>query len=226
MIEIQEPFKERLQKALDIREARPVDIARAAGISESTMSQYRSGYAEPKRDKLSRLANALSVNPAWLMGLDVSMELSKEVENSYFLIEKEKHLIKEHSPRKIPVLGHVAAGIPLEMIEDIIDEEEIPGDMQGEYFALKIKGDSMEPKISNGDVVIVRRQPDVESGQIAIVTINGDDATCKRVMKYSDGIMLLSNNPNYAPMQFTKEEIEKKPIVILGKVVELRAKFE
>jgi repressor LexA len=95
----------------------------------------------------------------------------------------------------------------------------------GEFFGLQIKGDSMEPKISDGDVVIVRQQNDAESGDIVIATINGDEATCKRIRKYRDGIELVSNNPCYEPMFFSNEEIENKPVRIIGRVVELRAKF-
>lgn len=95
----------------------------------------------------------------------------------------------------------------------------------GEFFGLQIKGDSMEPKISDGDVVIVRQQNDAESGDIVIATINGDEATCKRIRKYRDGIELVSSNPCYEPMFFSNEEIENKPVRIIGRVVELRAKF-
>ena len=127
----------------------------------------------------------------------------------------------------INVLGRVAAGIPIEAVEDIIDTEEISEDMAstGDFFGLRIHGDSMEPKMSEGDVVIVRKQDDAESGEIVIAMVNGCDATCKRLKKYADGIMLLSNNPKYEPMIFSKEEIETKPVRIIGRVVELRAKF-
>lgn len=127
----------------------------------------------------------------------------------------------------INVLGRVAAGIPIEAIEYIIDTEEISLEMakSGEYFGLKIKGDSMEPKISNGDVVIVRRQNDAESGEIVIAAINGSEATCKKLQKYDNGIALISMNPAYPPMYFDRKEIESKPITIIGRVVELRAKF-
>lgn len=77
----------------------------------------------------------------------------------------------------------------------------------------------------NGDIVIVRRQDDAESGEIVIATVNGSDATCKRLRKYRDGIELISNNPSYEPMFFSNEEIENKPVRIIGKVVELRGKF-
>lgn len=127
----------------------------------------------------------------------------------------------------IKVYGRVAAGIPLEMIEDIIDTEEIPPDLArtGEFFGLQIHGDSMEPKFSEGDVVIVRKQDDAESEDIVIATVNGTDATCKRLKKYKEGIALLSTNPAYEPMYFTNEEIIDKPVRIIGRVVELRAKF-
>lgn len=129
---------------------------------------------------------------------------------------------------RVPVLGYVAAGIPIEAIQDIIDYEEIPEQLArdgSEYFALQIKGDSMEPKISDGDVVIVRKQPDCDSGQIAIVCVNGDHATCKKIMKQPTGVLLKPLNPSHDPTFYTNEEIESIPITILGRVVELRAKF-
>ena len=83
----------------------------------------------------------------------------------------------------------------------------------------------MEPRMKEGDVVIVRQQDDAESGDIVIATVNGDEATCKRLMKYETGIALISTNPSYDPMLFSNKEIEEKPVRIIGKVVELRAKF-
>lgn len=127
----------------------------------------------------------------------------------------------------INVLGKVAAGIPIEAIEDIIDTEEITKEMArtGEFYGLQIHGDSMEPRMCEGDVVIVRKQEDAESGDIVIAMVNGDDATCKRLRKYRDGIELISNNPAYKPMFFSNDEIQSKPVKIIGKVVELRGKF-
>ena len=132
------------------------------------------------------------------------------------------------APVRISVLGYVAAGIPIEAIADILDYEEIDPSMLkdgSEYFALQIKGQSMEPKISEGDVVIVRKQPDVDSGQIAIVCVNGDEATCKKVMKQPGGILLQPLNPTFTPTFYSNDDIVNIPITILGRVVELRAKF-
>lgn len=128
---------------------------------------------------------------------------------------------------QIPVLGTVLAGIPISAVEDILDYEEIDSSFQsqGEFFALRIKGDSMQPKMDDGDVVIVRQQSDANSGDTVIVLVNGDDATCKKLQKIENGIMLVSTNPNYLPMFYSNEEIATKPVVILGKVVELRSKY-
>lgn len=95
----------------------------------------------------------------------------------------------------------------------------------GEFFGLRIKGDSMEPRIFHGDTVIVRQQDDVDNGDVAIVMINGSDATCKKVEKHDNGIMLVPLNRKYEEKFYTNEDIEKLPVRIIGKVVELRAKI-
>lgn len=130
-------------------------------------------------------------------------------------------------PTWINVLGRVAAGIPIEAIEEVIDHEQITEEMarSGKYIGLKIHGSSMEPRMKEGDTVIVRLQDDCDSGDTVIAIINGDEATCKIIKKMPEGITLISTNPAYDPMFFSNSEIEEKPVRILGKVVELRAKF-
>ncbi len=176
---------------------------------ESTVRMWELGKSEPDIDTLVTLIKIFNVSADYL--------LYEEINSMH---QKKGYLI--------PVLGKVAAGIPIEAITDILDYEEIPAEMLkdgSEYFALEIKGDSMEPKISEGDVVIVRKQESCDSGDIAIVSINGDDATCKKVMIHEAGISLVPNNSAHPVMFFTREEIENTPIRIYGKVVELRAKF-
>lgn len=129
---------------------------------------------------------------------------------------------------RIPVVGKVVAGIPSEAIEDIEDYEEIPREMasSGEFFALKIKGRSMEPKLTEGDIVIVRKQEDVDSGDTAIVLVNGDEATAKQIKKTEAGIMLIGFNVEvYQPHFYSNEQIEALPVRIIGKVVESRHKW-
>lgn len=183
------------------------EVAKAIGVDRSTYAKYESGASEPSFEMLQRLADHFGVPRSRLLG-------EAETPRSDRVIT-------------IPVLGRVAAGIPIEAIEEIIDYEELDAEEygHGEYFGLKIAGQSMEPKISDGDVVIVRRQPDVESGEIAVVLVNGYDATVKRIKKSSQGVTLLPSNPAYEPLYYSNEEIERLPVVIVGKVVELRAKF-
>jgi len=123
------------------------------------------------------------------------------------------------------VLGRVVAGIPIEAVEEILDYEEITPELAatGEFFALQVKGDSMLPKLEEGDVVIVKKQADVETGDIAIVLVNGDEATIKQVKKVTGGIMLYGFNPDvYEPHFYSNQQIEELPVRILGKVIESR----
>lgn len=185
------------------------DMCEALGVKYTTFTDWVKGNSYPRIDKIELMANYFGISKSDLV---------------------ESHDLNNLSRTKgctIKVLGRVAAGIPIEAIEDVIDTEEITEELAttGEFFGLKIHGDSMEPKISEGDVVIVRQQDDAESGDIVIAMINGDDATCKRLRKYRDGIELIATNPSYKPMFFTNAQINTKPVRILGKVVELRAKF-
>lgn len=128
----------------------------------------------------------------------------------------------------VPVLGDVAAGIPIEAVENIVDYEEIDIAMAstGKYYGLRIKGSSMEPRIREGDVVIVRQQEDADTGDTAVVLVNGESATVKRIKKEPDGgLWLLPNNPAYDPQHYSPTEVAEKPVRIIGKVVELRGKF-
>ena len=95
----------------------------------------------------------------------------------------------------------------------------------GEYVALKIQGSSMEPRMFEGDVVIVRVQSSVEHGEVAVVMVDGGEATVKKVQFQSSGILLQPFNPSYDPIFYSNEEIEKLPVRIFGKVVECRQKY-
>lgn len=190
-------------------------VADKVGVSEGTISRWESGkIADMRRDKIMAYAQALNISPAVIMGWDDVASPSNAKKNSRL-------------GKRVPVLGRVAAGIPIDAIEDILDWEDISEDMSktGEFFGLRIKGDSMEPRIVEGDTVIVRSQSDADSGDVVIVQVNGDQATCKRLAKYASGISLISFNPAYAPMNFTNEEIDALPVTIIGKVVENRQKY-
>ncbi len=190
-------------------------IADYLNVSRSTVAMWETGGIQPSFEVLEKLATYFGVTTDYLLGRSTD--------------------ISHTTPRKgvrIPVYGNVAAGVPILAIEnydsdDPDDWEEIDEKMaaNGEYIALRIKGDSMEPKISTGDVVIVRLQPDAETGDIVVAMVNGDEATVKKLKKRPEGILLIPSNPKYEPMFYTNEDIENLPVRILGRVVELRAKF-
>lgn len=181
------------------------DLASRIGVSRTMIAKYESGESSPSQ-KVVPLARLFGVTTDYILG---------NSENP-------------HPPVKgnrIPVLGRVAAGVPFEAIQNIEDYEEIPdswGDPR-EYFALKIQGHSMEPRIWDGDIIIVKKQNDVDSGQIAVVLVDGEDATVKQIKKSDSGITLIGFNPAvYSPHFYTAEEVEKLPVSIIGLVKEVR----
>lgn len=187
-------------------------IAERIHVSPTTIYRYEKGDIEKvPSDVLIEIAAALHTTPAYLMGWE----------------EDESTAASPPEAVKIPVLGKVAAGIPISAVENIIDYEEIPSSLaaSGEFVALQIKGQSMEPRIYEGDIVIVRVQPTAETGDLAVVIVNGDEATVKKVKFLPEGILLQPFNPAYQPFFYSKTDIEQKPVRIFGKVVELRAKF-
>lgn len=185
------------------------ELAQAIGYkSRSSINKIEMDTRNLTQSKIKEIADALRTTPGYIMGWTTpEPPVSKAV--------------------RIPVLGDVQAGLPVTAVEDILDYEEIDKDMasRGEYFGLRIHGQSMEPRMLEGDVVIVRSQPMVENGEIAIVKVNGDMATVKKVRFTSDGLMLVPLNPTFEPIFYTAAEVAELPVRIIGKVVELRAKF-
>lgn len=202
-------FSKNLNHYISLSNKTQKEIADSIDVSPQTFNTWCQGIAIPRMGKVQRLADYFNVGKSALID-------DKPFSNT----NKSKGVT-------INVLGRVAAGIPIEAIENIIDMEEITEELArtGNFFGLQIHGDSMIPNICDGDVVIVRQQEDAETGDIVIATVNGTDATCKRLRKYKDGIELIANNPSYEPLDFSNQEIISKPVKIIGKVVELRRKF-
>lgn len=216
-------FQYRLQKAISIRNMKPVELHEKTKISESLLSKYLSGNAVARQRKLTILADALNVNEVWLMGYDVPLERNLNAK-----IDKLGNVVTE-----IPIIGIVKAGYDYLAQENWIGTVDIDKKLaeSGEFFALQIHGDSMIPIFFEGDTVIIRKQNDCENNQVAIVIVNGDEGTLKKVKKLDDGgIKLIAFNRNldatgeplYEDKVFSKEEIEKLPITIAGVFQELR----
>lgn len=206
---IPEEFSKRLNDIILENSITPEQLNEKLGFkAKSTIYRYLKGEMCPKITTVKIISQMFNVNPAWLMGYDAP-----------------KKMIYSKKSVRIPVLGKIPAGVPIELIEDIIDYEDISEEMlKGgkEYFALKVNGNSMEPKYLDGDTLIILKSDDCESGQDAIIMVNGDDGTFKRVFKTGNGITLQPLNNEYMPMFYSNEDIKKLPVRILGVVKELR----
>ena len=206
------------------------ELERRAGIGVGAISKWL--QFTPTAKNIKKVADALGCSVAYLTGesdfiSEQDAVMSRWMEYQSAGLADEVRRIE--AGIRIPVLGDVPCGIPTEAVEflDADDWEEISEKLsrQGNFFALKVKGDSMSPRIQKGDILIVQQTSDAESGDIVIARVNGSDACCKRLIKQQDGIVLQSFNPNYEPMYFSNQEIQDKPVQIIGKVVENRQKF-
>lgn len=210
---------ERQNKHLTLKE-----LGALVGISESTTQRYEKGQIKSVDiNIMKKFADALEIPTERLLGWDESGSPAAPQDAPAPLSSDRRKIAR------IPVLGRVAAGIPIEAIENIEDYEEryisVLEDPH-DYFALRIVGHSMEPRIWDGDVVIARKMPDVDSGSVAVVLVDGEDATVKQIKKSDEGITLIGWNPSvYTPKFYTWAEVEKLPVQILGIVKEVRGKI-
>ncbi|MDO5061991.1 MAG: XRE family transcriptional regulator [Peptostreptococcaceae bacterium] len=204
------------------------ELAQIVGVTEVTISRYINGTREPKGTVLKDIADALDIPVASLiLPIDAMSYIAEKAGDLYQAALSAPREMLEYI--KIPVLGLVKAGLPSEAIEDVLDWEEVPKDwMKGgkEYFALEISGDSMLPRMEEGDVIIVQKQSWCDkSGDVMVVRVNGDEATVKKVLLQENGILLVAYNSEYQPIFYSKKDIKELPVEYIGKVVELRGKF-
>lgn len=193
-----------LRRIMFERNKKPADVCRDLEINKATLSSWMNATRTPKMSKIDLLCRYFDCSRADLM-----------------------EPVKPETVRciRIPVLGRVAAGEPTEAIENIVDYIEIPEAWHGDYFALKVRGLSMSPRIVEDDILIVERTPEAGSGDIVIAQVNGDDATVKKLIIAQNGITLQPLNPEFAPLFFDTEQQANLPVRILGKVVECRHRF-
>ena len=184
-------------------------VAQQVGVGRSTVRKWETGLiANMRRDKIEKLARALHTTPGYLMGWE------SDVDSSSSLFPD--NIIPMPVMEKIPLLGSIACGAPIlaeEHIEDYVDK---PTHIKAD-FSLTCKGDSMiNARIFDGDIVYIRQQDTVESGEIAAVLIDSE-ATLKRVRLFDDHISLEPENPQYRPIVLWGEEMNT--VRILGKAV-------
>lgn len=187
------------------------DLAKLLGVTNKAISTWENGTREPNMGMIQKMADVWGISKSFIIDGNA---VDSKPRNPYLIT--------------IPVLGRVVAGQPIEAIENIEGYIELDTRQfsEGEYFALRIKGNSMEPRLLEDDVVVVRKTEDVDSGDTAIVLINGNEATCKQVKKSLSGITLIGFNLSaYTPTFYSNKDIMNKPVRIIGKVVESRHKW-
>lgn len=200
----------RLRKQLGYSQTK---FASLLHVTQGAVSQWEIGATRPDTDQLIAISKLFNV----------SMDSLTEGPEDIKRMEPRKGKRKEYVT--IPVYGIIPAGIPFEAIQDILDYEDLAIDSTKpgrDYFALKIKGDSMEPEYRDGDTIIIQQQERCNSGDDCVVMVNGDDATFKRVKLHENGLTLLPLNPEYDPRFFTNAEVASLPVRILGICIEIR----
>lgn len=186
------------------------ELAEKLGLQKSAIAKYENGRVENiKRSIILKMSQVLECSPAYLLAFDDNLSPSPVPISGY----------------RIPVLATVAAGQPIYSEDSALEWIDYDKDPKDNVFGLRVRGDSMMPRIRDGDIIIVDRSLAWGDNDIVVVTVNGNDGCCKRIRRYADGIMLLSLNPSYEPIYYSKEQVEQLPIRVLGKVIESRSRF-
>lgn len=205
-------FAQRLRDGLDIRRMSQTELANRSQISKSSISRYIKGDWEGKQGAVYALAKALGVTEAWLMGYDVPMEAGDSPAPAI-----PAGFQPLPARERVPRVGQIACGEPITAEENIEGYDEVPADWHAD-FTLLCRGDSMDPKIKDGDVVAIHSQPMVENGQIAAVLLDSE-ATLKRVFLFDDHIELRAENPAFPTIIRIGEAMNT--VTIEGKAVGL-----
>ena len=191
-------LKNRLTQALSLRNMTQQDLSDATKIPKSSISQYISGYASPKSDRIHLIAKALQVTETWLLGYDVPMIPDfSNITN-----------LSRPAARPIPILGTICAGDGIDCIEEHDGYFFVDNSIKADY-CLTIKGDSMiDAGIKNGDKAFIRKTHDYENGKIYAVVLKGENqATLKRFHQDGNTVVLSPCNPDYQTIITKSEDI-------------------
>ncbi len=214
---MEELFAKRLSELIQNSHSILADMEETVGKKAATISRYASGEIKGvKRETIVKLANFFNVSPAWLAGL------SDEKYTNMSLDTIDSKVIP------IPILNTVSAkqsDCSLENIVGTINVEKNLIHEKADYFAFKIKEDSMAPIFIQEDIVIIKRQKDCENNEFAMVSIEDHPGILRKIKKTDAGILLQPLNLAYEPLLFTKTEMKSIPITILGVVKQLKREF-
>lgn len=210
-VKIEASTSDRLKQAMEMKNMKQADLVRATGIDKGSISLYVSGKYSPKGDKLYKLATALGVSSAWLSGFNVSINDTP--------IETSNLNIISQNLYNTPIFESVSAGFGVAAIDSVVDYIPLPYNCKteaDETICIRVKGDSMSPKIEDGDLIQVHKQSSVDSGDIAVVLLDGSEGLVKKVVYDAEYIQLISINPYYPVMEFKGADVLR--VSVVGKV--------
>lgn len=202
------------------------EFATLAGVTADDVISWESGSSRIDRKSLAILVDKFKVTEEYLLDkTDLPVDISKLKWNDNVRPVK----LPIDDMEKIPLLGAIAAGTPIEAIENNDVDDYIYFDTRGyssPIFALNIVGASMEPRIFEGDTAIIEVTGFVNTGEVAAVKVNGNDTTLKQVKFESDGMWLIGFNPSFKPIFYTAKECTELPVTVIGKLIEVRQQWK
>lgn len=200
-------FSKNLKKYMAIAGENQVELAAAIGVTKTTTNGYVLGTKVPRMDKIQKIAEHYGISVSDLL--------------------EENGTKSSGAAITIPVIGKVTAGVPIEAIEEVLCYEEISQSMAktGDFFGLKVQGNSMYPLLYSGEIIIVRKQDTAENGDIVVALLDNEDATVKRFRIINDGVILEAENEEYNSIFISQKQIANGKLKIIGKAVESRKKL-
>lgn len=217
-------FNERFSELLESKPGSSSDIAAALGVSKQTISAWKLGTRSPKRPTVQTIASFFHVSIPWLMGITDEKDdprASQGIESS--TIPGIDTLPYVHPNVMVPIIGVVRCGENGLALEEFDEYEGADVKNPNDYFWLRCTGDSMEPRIYEGDLVLIHKQQDVDSGDLAVVVVDGEEGTLKKIIKEANMVILEPLNHNHPTRYFVGDDCSK--LLIAGKVVMLERKF-
>ena len=206
-------FSERLKQARKSKKFSQAELSRLLGVTQQAVGKWETGRSTPDPGTVARLAEILGTTADALLGLQ-QPEFTQPVGDHFV----------SYSESPIPVVGTVRAGYGALAFEEDYGTEYACVKDPSSYFYLVVKGDSMEPRISDGDLALVHRQSTLENGELGVMVYGTDgEGTLKKYIRRGNAVVLHPFNPNYEDLVIKGEDLDH--LYIAGKVVETKTKW-
>lgn len=194
------------------------ELATKLFVTPQAVSKWERGESTPNPDALVKMADIFSVTVDQLLGSQSALQQDS--------METDSNFIPYRPTGTVPVLGRIAAGVPISAIEEVEGYEPVTVSDPENCYYLRVDGDSMiGAGIQSGDLVLIRQQPTADSGQIVACKVNGDEATLKRFRQQDETVLLMPENPNYEPIVVPAKDFDTGYAQIFGVAIEVKRKL-